>query len=94
MAIKINPTEIEKELKMIYLNFVKNPDDPENLKKINALWTKLDMSTGYSFYNSVTETAIGGLDWLIQSEKHHYYTRERVMKKAKEILRNLEQNQE
>jgi hypothetical protein len=89
MATKINPLEIKREMIDVYESYLKNPEDKKNRRKIHDLWGKYDMSTGYSFYDSATEKAVGYLGFLLQGGRHEYFTKERVTKEANKILEEL-----
>ena len=89
MVTKIDPLKIKEKMIEVYGSYIDNPEDKENRKNIHSLWDRYDMSTGYSFYDSATSKAVGYLAFLLQSGKHEYFTKERVLIDAKKILEDL-----
>ena len=89
MVTKIDPLKIKKEMIKIYEAYIQNPEKKENRKKIHELWDTYDGSEDYCPYDSATKKAIGYLAFLLQGGGHEYFTKERVLKEAKKILKNL-----
>ncbi|MEA3379214.1 MAG: hypothetical protein U9Q69_06315 [Nanoarchaeota archaeon] len=89
MAKDIDPQKVKKELIKVFEEFVKDPNDKNNLERIHQLWDKYDSSAGYSFFDESTGKAINFLVYMLQAGKHDYFTEERVLNKVKKILENL-----
>ncbi|OYT36086.1 hypothetical protein B6U91_01950 [Candidatus Pacearchaeota archaeon ex4484_71] len=89
MAKKIDPIEIKKEMIKVYDLFLRDPENRINRKKIHELWDILDGSEHYVPYDAATSEAVGYLVFLLQGGRHEYFTKERVLKRAKKILENL-----
>ena len=89
MATDINPIKVKREIVEVYEKYLANPEDKKNRQKVHELWDKYDLSTGFSFYDSATEKAIGYLAFLLQGDRHEYFTKERVLNETKKILEDL-----
>ncbi len=88
MVTKINPPKIKSELIKIYENFIEDPEEKENRKKIWEL-SDYEPSVAFSLYDSATSKAIEYLGFLLQGGRHEYFTKKRVLREAKKILSDL-----
>ena len=87
----IDPKRANTEMIEVYATFIESPEDIENYNKIFRLNDFYSGSEDYIPYTSATNKAIMWLSGLLQSGQHEFYTVERCLKEAKEILQKLKE---